>query len=145
MDIEQLVALEAIRSVKARYCRFVDEKQWSDLRQLFAPEVQLTFRGVDGQVLYQFENHDAFVDLTSSLLNNAQTIHQVHNSEITLTSPTTAIAIWSMEDRIICPPDQEGPFKTLHGFGHYHDTFEFFDKAWRIKSIDLSRTILNIT
>ncbi|WP_225984776.1 nuclear transport factor 2 family protein [Noviherbaspirillum aerium] len=52
MNIEQLVASEAICTTKARYCHFIDLKRWDDLRQLCVPDARLTFRGIDGQVLY---------------------------------------------------------------------------------------------
>lgn len=145
MDIHELAAREQIRELKARYCRYVDRKQWRELRQLFAPRASMRFHGADGELLYRFDDPDAFIATTAGALGGARSIHQVHNAEITLTSPTTASAIWSMEDRIECPPGQDGPFKTLHGFGHYHEILEQVDGAWRIASIDLIRTILHIT
>lgn len=145
MNIEQLVASEAICTTKARYCRFIDLKQWDDLRQLFVPDARLTFRGIDGQVLYQFDDLRAFIETTANALLDAQTIYQVHNPEITLTSPTTATAIWSMEDHVLSSSNQDGPFNTLHGYGDYYETFQRTDGTWRIKTIDLRRTISNIT
>lgn len=145
MHLEDFTALEDIRLAKARYCRFIDLKQWDDLRQLFAAEVKLTFRDAEGTLTNVFDNLDTFITLTSSLLQSARTIHQVHNSEIELTSATTARTIWSMEDRIVFPDGVSGPFRSLHGFGHYYETLENTEGKWQIASLDLRRTILEIT
>jgi hypothetical protein len=55
-------------------------------------------------------------------------------------SPTTATGIWAMEDLLIFADGRE-----LHGAGHYHETYEKHDGSWRIKSLHLTRTILNIS
>ena len=34
-DVQRLLDLEQIRQLKARYCRFIDTKQWQLLRTLF--------------------------------------------------------------------------------------------------------------
>ncbi|AFZ06975.1 hypothetical protein Osc7112_2551 [Oscillatoria nigro-viridis PCC 7112] len=145
MDLQQLTALENIRQVKARYCRFIDLKQWDDFKNLFTPTVHLTFHGVEGELLYQFTDLQSFIDQTATTLSGSQTIHQVHNSEIQLTSETTARAIWSMEDWIIYPKDVKGLFKTLHGFGHYYEMLELREGCWLTTTLSLKRTILTIT
>ncbi|MGG6239416.1 nuclear transport factor 2 family protein [Nodosilinea sp. AN01ver1] len=144
MNLHQLTALEDIRQAKARYCRFIDLKQWDNLKNLFTPTVNLTFYGVQGELLYQFTDLQIFIDQTAAMLDNAQTIHQVHNPEIQLTSETTAQTIWSMEDWITYPEDVNGLFKTLHGFGHYYETLEFRKGCWLTTTLSLKRTILTI-
>lgn len=145
MDLQQLGALEDIRRTKASYCRYVDLKQWDSFRQLFTPDVHLTFHGVDGAVLNEFADLASFVELTANTLRGAQTIHQVHNPEIELTSSTTATAIWSMEDRIIFPDGVEGPFREMHGYGHYHEALELGGGRWLIRRLSLKRTILKFS
>jgi SnoaL-like domain len=144
MNLEQLTALEDIRLAKARYCRLIDLKQWENLRQSFAQEISLAFYDVRGGVTNEFNDIDHFMSLTSSRLQSARTIHQVHNPEIELISATTASAIWSMEDRIVFPDGVAGPFKSLHGFGHYHEVLQKTGGTWRISRLELRRTILDI-
>jgi hypothetical protein len=57
--------------------------------------------------------------------------------EIELTSATTARGVWAMEDLIWWP--EESRRKTLHGFGHYHETYEKIDGHWLIKTLRLTR------
>ena len=145
MDLHQLTAIEDIRQTKARYCRFIDLKQWDDFKSLFTPTVHLTFHGVQGELLYEFTDLQIFIGQTAMTLDKAQTIHQVHNPEIQLTSDTTAQAVWSMEDWIIYPEDVKGLFKALHGFGHYYETLELREGCWLTTTLSLKSTILIIT
>ncbi len=75
MNLQQLTALENIRQTKARYCRFIDLKQWDDFKNLFTPNVHLTFHGVEGELLYEFTDLQSFIDQTATTLYKAQTIH----------------------------------------------------------------------
>jgi SnoaL-like domain len=144
MDLQQLSALEQIRLAKARYCRFIDQKQWDNFRGLFMPQVLLRFHGVDGSLLYEYTDLSGFIEQTGALLKSAQTIHQVHNPEIELISATKAHAIWSMEDRIIFPEGVTGSFRSMHGNGHYEETLEKVHDKWLTSTLTLTRTILNI-
>jgi len=144
MDIEQLTALEDIRRVKARYCRFIDTQDWDGFARLFAKDASMTFYDVGGAVLYSFTGRDDFLASTIEALSGARSIHQVHNSEIELTSTRSALAIWSMEDRVAYAEGARRSFRTLHGFGHYHETLRFVDGQWLIQALELKRTFLRV-
>jgi hypothetical protein len=60
--------------------------------------------------------------------------------EIDVTSPTTATGVWAMEDMLRWPTGME-----LHGFGHYHETYEKVEGRWRIKRSELTRLRMDIT
>ncbi|WP_213769099.1 nuclear transport factor 2 family protein [Caballeronia sp. dw_19] len=144
MNLQQLTELENIRQAKARYCRFIDLKQWDSLKQLFAPQAHLAFYGVAGELLYEFSDLEQFIELTAATLHGAQTIHQVHNPEIELTTATTASAIWSMEDYIVFPASNSEGSRSMHGYGHYHETWHHADGDWIITHLELRRTIFEI-
>jgi hypothetical protein len=57
--------------------------------------------------------------------------------EIDVTSPDTATGIWSMEDSIWWPEGSRR--KTLHGLGHYHETYQKIGGRWLIKTLKLTR------
>lgn len=132
---------EAIREQKARYCRFVDTKQWDHFAKLFASDVRVRIKGADGELIASFDDAEAFVEKTSSFLVGASSIHQVHNSELTFHPDGIVSAIWSMEDYIVGLAPEVG-FHTLHGYGHYHETWQHLDGRWAIASLELRRTIL---
>lgn len=138
--------LEAIRQLKARYCRFLDTKDVAGWRGVFTSDVVVSLDmavstgGADPKTAAPLEGVDNFVPMVIGGLENAATMHHCHTPEITLTSATTATAIWAMEDRIIF-----GDGRELHGAGHYHETYEKRDGNWQIKTLHLTRTILKLS
>ena len=72
------------------------------------------------------------------LLDNADTVHQVHTPIITLALPNAAEAIWAMEDIVKLPGFH------LEGRGHYRETYRLVAGKWHIASLHLTRTWLNI-
>jgi hypothetical protein len=134
---------EALRRLKARYCRFLDTKDLDAWREVFTPDVTVTLDmavstgGADPQTAAPVEGVDNFAPTVLGRLEGVATMHHCHTPELTLTSESTAAGIWAMEDWLIFPDDRQ-----LHGAGHYHETYEKRDGAWRIKSLHLTRTIL---
>ena len=138
--------LEAIRQLKARYCRFLDTKDLEGWRGVFTTDVVVSLdmavstAGADPKTAPPLEGVDNFVPMVMGSLENAATMHHCHTPEITLTSASTATRIWAMEDWIIFGDGHE-----LHGAGHYHETYEKRDGSWRIKTLHLTRTILKLS
>jgi hypothetical protein len=71
------------------------------------------------------------------------TVHHGHMPEIEIISSTTAKGIWAMEDVLRWPAG--AAVKTLHGYGHYHETYRKTEDGWRIQSSRLSRLRVDIT
>jgi hypothetical protein len=80
------------------------------------------------------EGADEFVAFVRKALAKAVTVHQVQQPEIELTSPTSASGVWAMLDVVRFKPGL-----TMHGFGHYLETYEKLDGQWRIKTSKLTR------
>ena len=138
--------LEAIRQLKARYCRYLDAKDAEGWRTVFTDDVvvlldiAVSTGGADPMTAPQVEGVDSFVPMVLASLENAATMHHCHTPEIALNSPDTATGIWAMEDWIIF-----GDGRELHGAGHYRETYEKQDGTWRIKTLHLTRTIVKIS
>jgi hypothetical protein len=128
-----LLEIEAIKQLKARYCRYLDAKDWAAWRNLLADNFTSEIAGAGGR---QTIGADDFVTYTRRTIGRASqlTVHQVHAPEITLTSPTTARGVWALADvvRLV-------PVVTLHGYGHYHETYEKHAGQWRIATSRLTR------
>jgi hypothetical protein len=60
--------------------------------------------------------------------------------EIELTSPTTAKAVWAMEDII-----EGGGRPLFRGYGHYHETYRKEGDTWRIATLHLTRIRLEVS
>ena len=134
--------LEAIRQLKARYCRFLDAKDFESWRTVFSTDLvarmdlAVSTGGGDPMTTPALVGVDQFVPVVLAAIGDAATMHHCHTPEIALTSELTATAIWAMEDWIVF-----GDGRELHGAGHYHETYEKQDGTWRIKTLHLTRTI----
>jgi ketosteroid isomerase-like protein len=126
--------VEAIKQLKARYCRLIDTKDWDGLAGVFADDVEVDLSGEGAGVI---RGAAEFVSFLQTVLGNAITVHHGHTPEIELTSPTAATGIWALEDQLWWP--EGGPFTHMHGFGHYHESYERTDAGWRIKSLTITR------
>ena len=128
---------EAIRQLKARYFRCMDTKDWAGMRQVFADDVRMEVED-EGGVIH--EGADDFMVFLSGVLDGVITTHHGHMPEITITSPTTASAIWAMEDMLRWPDGTE-----MHGYGHYHETYTKVGDDWKIQSSHLTRLRVDFT
>jgi hypothetical protein len=128
-----LCEIEAIKQLKARYCRYLDTKQWDDWRQLFTDDFVSDTSPSGGRLI---TGADEFVAYVRNALGKPSqpTVHQVHAPEIDLTSATTATGVWALEDVV-----RLAPGVNLNGRGHYHETYEKVDGRWLIKTSTLTR------
>ena len=147
MDVWTLTQLEEIRVLKARYCRLCDTRQWDELFALFtedavfgapdaAPhdqqdEVSRAYRV--GYTKGREAIRRTFVDMSDTV---AEMVHKAHTPEIDLVSTDEAVGIWQLEDLFVF---SGGPLRTMHGYGHYHDTYVRSDGRWRIASSSVTR------
>jgi SnoaL-like domain len=132
-DAAALLEIEAIKQLKARYCRYLDGKDWVAWRQIFADDFASDTSQAGGKVI---NGADEFVAFTRRRLGKPSntTAHQVHAPEIELLSATTARGVWALEDVV-----RLAPGVNLRGYGHYHETYQKIDGQWRIKSSKLTR------
>lgn len=137
-SVTRLEIIEEIRTLKARYFRCVDTKDWDGFATLFTDNARFDISAdVPGQVLL---GRDAIVAAASQPLKNAITVHHGHCAEIEVISHQEAKAIWAMEDRIYWNDQAvDIPLKSLHGFGHYHETYAIADGHWKIATLRLTR------
>ncbi len=130
MQVEQLLAIEAIKQLKARYFRLMDTKQWAEWEQVFSEDARLQW----GPGPRDFaEGRSAIVAAVSEALRDATTCHHGNLPEIELIDADHARGIWAMFDRV------EHPDYLLEGFGHYHEEYVRERDGWRIRSSRLTR------
>lgn len=137
--LEDLLAIQAIGQLKARYCRFVDTKQWDRLAGLFAPGARLDGFGSapDGS------DPATFVAGIRKRLANVVSIHHCHMPEIRLEGPDRARGIWAMMDYLEFPDDQrpaEAPgSRGFVGYGYYEEEYRRIDGTWLLAYMRLTR------
>jgi hypothetical protein len=137
--IDKLAAIEDIKRLKAHYFRFVDCKQYDDLELLFAPDVKVDHS--QDHPSAKHGNRKDWVAMIRGGMATTTSIHHGHTPEIEITSPTTATAIWPMQDWIWWPHGETSLAgdKCLVGWGRYHETYVKIGGDWLIASVTLDR------
>ena len=145
-DTQRLLAIQAIKTTKSRYFRFLDTKQIDGLATVFAPDAEMDMRGEsqDGSGLVHGNRQIAEFILGS--VTGIVTVHHGHTPEIDFTSATSARVIWAMEDKLWKPQQSSSTlqFNAMHGYGHYHETYELVGTQWLIKTMTLTRLRIDI-
>jgi hypothetical protein len=133
-NLQELLDIEAIKQLKARYFRLMDLKQWDDWGFVFAtdclmevPEAEMVNRG-----------RAEIVANVSGALVGARTCHHGHMPEIEITGDGTARGTWAMFDYVEFP-EMDGARFGLQGYGHYLEEYKREDGEWRIARIRLER------
>lgn len=144
----RLLAIEEIKQLKGRYFRFMDTKDWAGLRTIFCDDARFDARAslsIDGKGEggraaesndWVYEGGDTIIAFIKGAAGPSRTVHHGHCHEIELLSPDDARGVIAMEDQIW---DEDGKVLTLHGCGHYHETYRRVDGRWRIHTSRITR------
>ena len=126
----------AICETKARYCRFLDTKQWDAWGSVFTEDLVMDTTAAGGPLL---EGRDAAVASVRAALGDRPTAHQVHNPEIAIDG-NEADVMWAMQDRV-----DFGPGQSLTGYGHYAEKYVKQADGWKIAKTTLTRLHLDVS
>jgi hypothetical protein len=142
--LEELKTVWAIRSLKARYFRAIDTKDWSAYRAAFADDAVLDVSGEahDGVSPPLVHGGDAITEFVSGQLTGMTTVHQGHMDEIDVLDSHHATGIWALHDILIWP--EGAPIRRLEGYGHYHEQYRREEAGWKIAALRLSRIHVDI-
>jgi len=131
--LERLLAIEEIKSLRARYCRGIDTKDWALLRSTLAPDIRLDLPSLRERG--GLAGADAFIELASAWFGKTPSLHANYLPEIELVSPTRATGIWQQQHFL---PNRYRPEEHHgHGYGYSHDSYEKTDGRWLVKSVKL--------
>jgi len=130
-DVELIKDWIALCNAKARYCRFLDTKDWAGWRDLMTEDYELDVSEGTGKPIIRGRDA-AIADVQSSILT-AKTAHQVHSPEIVINGDE-ATAVWALQDRVVWGPD-----KALTGYGHYHERWVRQNGEWKLAALKLTR------
>ncbi|MBV6761128.1 nuclear transport factor 2 family protein [Rhodococcus opacus] len=141
--------IEQIKRLKSRYFRFMDTKDWESYRTVFTEDVLFDVRGgmeatTPGAVYEEppVTGRDAAVDLIRTSLDGMVSAHQGYLPEIEILSPEAAQGTWAMTD--VLRAGVGAPFRTMRGYGHYHETYRRVDGEWRIATLRLTRLLVDV-
>jgi hypothetical protein len=131
---QDLVEHEALKRLKYKYLRCLDQKLWDEMVECFTADAVAAYSG--GK--YSYEGRDAILAFLKKSMG-AETFlssHRCHHPEIELTGPDTATAVWALEDVVI----EEKWGITIRGAAFYRDEYVKQDGAWRIRRTGYKRT-----
>lgn len=126
-----------ICELKARYCRFLDTKQWDAWADQFTSDLVLDTSEAGGPA--PITGRDEAIAMVRGSIETASTAHQVHTPEITIEG-NTAQGIWAMQDRVVFDNGS-----ALTGYGHYTESYVRLDDRWRIAASKLTRLHLDVS
>ena len=130
LDLQEI---EAIKRLKYRYCRCLDEKRWEELEQCLAEDATSAY----GDGAYSFVGRAAIMKFLRESLGPHSRIsaHRVQHPEIELTSPTTATGVWALDDVVI----ETSANITIRGAAFYRDEYVKLGAEWKIKHTGYNR------
>ena len=119
--------IEAIRRLKHKYFRCLDCKLWDEMAECFMPDATTSY--TDGK--YSFKGIEAIMGFLKKSLgsDNVLSMHQGHQSEIDITSETTAMGIWTSEAGLVII-DRNVSTREVN---FYHDEYVKVAGQWKIK------------
>ncbi len=134
--LRNLLDIEEIKQLKARYFRTLDTRDWNGFGDVFSRDGLLEVPEADATRNGRAE----IVAFVSGALEGARTVHHGHMPEIELHGPASASAVWAMEDqRFFEADDPSALWASAIGAGHYHETYVATPEGWRIASLRLTR------
>lgn len=146
-DTETLIAIESIKRLKARYFLALDTKDWDGLRALFADGARIgpLDSGLPPSDIRIADERSTgeWLDRVQVTLAGVTSVHHGHTPDIELVSESQERGIWAMEDLLLFPSGSVPA--TLHGFGHYHETYVRDADGWRIATMRLTRLRVDLT
>lgn len=137
--VQKIQSIEDIRSVKARYCRFLDSKDWEGFASLFTKDAVLDVGQDTGNP--PITGIDAIIAQVRFAVEFAATCHQVHTPEIELINNGHANGIWAMQDRVVWQ-NGKSPIEgvaSMTGYGQYHEQYRYEQGVWKIARLKLTR------
>lgn len=149
---DQLLAIEQIKQLKARYFRCMDTKDWVGLRAVFCDDAMFDARAslsLDGigegaaaeSNDWVYHGGDVIADFIREAVSPSRTVHHGHCHEVEILSDTQARGVIAMEDKIW---DLASGAPVLHGCGHYHETYRREGDGWRILTSRISRLYIKL-
>lgn len=136
-----------LAELRSDYFFCVDNKLWDELIDLFTPNA--TFRGTG----FGAEGPVEFVEKAAEIMTGVHSSHFGFQPVFSIdTSGTAARGRWAMQDFLTWDPAQTSlpgittpGAHSLHGFGYYEDAYALGEGGWRISSMRLIRTRIDVS
>jgi ketosteroid isomerase-like protein len=134
-NLQWLAAVEAIKTVKARYYAAVDDRDWQGLRGVFADDADFGDMGApDGGG--GVAGPDQFTArLAEARTADLVTAHHLHNFRVDFTSDTEATGYCDVLGYTWRVGPDRGPFASRMEWGSCRDRYRKTKDGWRLVSV----------
>ncbi|MBN7796973.1 nuclear transport factor 2 family protein [Parahaliea mediterranea] len=131
--MNDLLEIEKIKQLKARYLRCLDTNDWESFADSMTPDCQGRYNG--GKL--SFDSRAAIVTYMRENLSGDKviTLHQGHQPEIEIVDEGTARGTWYLQDLVIV---LEAGIR-LYGSAIYSDLYRKVDGEWKIAETGYQR------
>lgn len=131
--LRELVEIEAIKRLKYKYIRCIDQKRWDELAETFTADATTSYG--DGKL--SFSGRAKIIEFLSRSMSapTFHSAHHVHHPEIDLTSDTSARGTWALEDTVI----EMAAGWALRGAAFYSDEYLKQGGRWLIQHTGYKR------
>ena len=144
--LAQLLAIEQIKQLKARYSCALDTKDWSGAETLFTEDFtgEVSNAGKSSSMPDKtMKGGKEWVAASRDAILENDSIHHIMLPNIEITSPSEAKGTWV--GRFGFKAQAGADFRSVDGYGHYYDTYEYVSARWLFKSIKLSILFVEVT
>ena len=131
--------IRAIETVKYRYLRAVDTRDWDGLAATLTEDVRTDYGSQFGGRPLIFDDRDSVLAyFRAAMRGTLVTEHHVTHPiiEFDTDDPTRATGSWYLQDRVIVP-DRD---TMIIGAAFYDDVYRRTDDGWRIAATGYRRT-----
>ena len=125
----------AVANLKARYCRYLDTKDWAGFASLFTEDVVIDTTASGGP---RMQGRETAIASIRASLDAATTTHHVHSPEIQIVGDEARV-VWAMQDRLTWLNGRK-----LDGAGHYHERYVRQGGDWKIAESRLTRLYVDM-
>ena len=131
--MNELLEIEKIKQLKARYLRGLDTNDWETLAASMTEDCRGRYNG--GKL--SFDSRDDIVKFMRDNLSGDRviTLHQGHQPEIEVTDEENACGTWYLQDMVL---HLEIGIR-LYGSAIYRDVYRKVDGQWRIAETGYQR------
>jgi len=140
LDVERLIAIEEIKSLRARYCRLVDQRRWEELKTVLAVDAILDLSSATPGTPVVQGAAEIAAFLEHRFRDVPMLLHLNFLPEITIISSTEATALWRQES--FFPARFVEGEKHGHAYGFASDSYVREEGTWKIRSIQLTITVV---
>lgn len=134
MTPDDLVDIELIKRLKYRYLRYLDQKLFDEMREVFTPDATARYSGGH----YSYDGVEDIITFLKESMGSETFLssHRCHHPEIDIVGPDSATGVWALEDTVII----EDLGISLRGAAFYSDEYVRTADGWRISHTGYKRT-----